>query len=790
MERKEILFLTILPLIFFFNSVLVGGRIFANGDSLLQFYPYSYYLGNQFSHSWCQDILTGFPLFVTLTGIFFHPLRYLGNNFLTPILFYNYLTVLNFFLAAFFTYLLARNLKLSRVSSLIITFTYTFSQWCIHWGSIIVNSNYFFILPCLFLSILKISQKRYWYILLGGIALGLGWLTGHAQLVFYIALSGLLYAIFLDLLNYQKEKPFYRNIYAFKSLLVIFLISFLIGLPQLLSSFKFNFLTNRKLGLSYQEATIGAICPFDLTRYFLPYFSLPFSSSESLLYIGFLPLFFALMSLIYKKKDKQILFFIGLFLFSFFSSIKYSPLFWLLHQLPFLKFFRVPSRWMYIGSFALAVLAGYGFEYVCQNKKKTGFLIKWFRYILYLATIIIIIGNIIFWVFKKRLIYLLCSYFDTHLYQKTTKLPLEYYHHLIQTHITNVFSNIDIFNYKFLIPFAFILLGYWLIKLYYLDKINLIKFKYLSLSIVILNFLLVYQGCYGYISVKQYLSKPSTVEFITNKEKDLSSFRIFSFMPGFSEYQKLIVPYNPSVQQIFAFQSAMIVPNLNILYNLQSIDGYDNFMPRRNARVLAELGSDRATSGNKLTDKKIKLEKKIEEFLSKINLLSMMNVKYIISAYQLNSVKLKKVFHTEVTPYKIPIYVYENLEVMPRVYFVNQANFIESNEEKNLRLLLNPKIDFHKVTFIECPDCYQEKKRTASGKISIIKYQPGLLELEVNTDSSKWLVFGESNLPGWVANIDDKPAKIYTANYLFQAIKVPAGHHCIIFKYKPSELIK
>ena len=57
------------------------------------------------------------------------------------------------------------------------------------------------------------------------------------------------------------------------------------------------------------------------------------------------------------------------------------------------------------------------------------------------------------------------------------------------------------------------------------------------------------------------------------------------------------------------------------------------------------------------------------------------------------------------------------------------------------------------------------------------------MELQVNNEKDGWLVFSEANIPGWVAAIDSKRTDIYTANYLFQSIFVPAGGHLVKFEY-------
>ncbi|MEK7604172.1 MAG: YfhO family protein, partial [Patescibacteria group bacterium] len=99
--------------------------------------------------------------------------------------------------------------------------------------------------------------------------------------------------------------------------------------------------------------------------------------------------------------------------------------------------------------------------------------------------------------------------------------------------------------------------------------------------------------------------------------------------------------------------------------------------------------------------------------------------------------------------------------------------------------------DFKEKTLIECDDCEEIFRGDASKKLGTSKeiirfesYKPDKIVLDIENKNNSWLVFSNSFLPGWQAFIDGKEAKIYRANYLFQAIQVPAGNYKILFRYK------
>lgn len=56
---------------------------------------------------------------------------------------------------------------------------------------------------------------------------------------------------------------------------------------------------------------------------------------------------------------------------------------------------------------------------------------------------------------------------------------------------------------------------------------------------------------------------------------------------------------------------------------------------------------------------------------------------------------------------------------------------------------------------------------------------------EVDTEDGGWLFLSNAYYPGWQARLDGQQAAIYPANYLFQAVHVPAGSHNIRLLYRP-----
>ena len=77
-----------------------------------------------------------------------------------------------------------------------------------------------------------------------------------------------------------------------------------------------------------------------------------------------------------------------------------------------------------------------------------------------------------------------------------------------------------------------------------------------------------------------------------------------------------------------------------------------------------------------------------------------------------------------------------------------------------------------------------------SYKLKITKYTPNRVEISLDNKHPGFLILLDTYYPGWHAYLDNKPVKIYRADYLFRAVYIPApGKHTVVFKYRPLTFI-
>ena len=79
---------------------------------------------------------------------------------------------------------------------------------------------------------------------------------------------------------------------------------------------------------------------------------------------------------------------------------------------------------------------------------------------------------------------------------------------------------------------------------------------------------------------------------------------------------------------------------------------------------------------------------------------------------------------------------------------------------------------------------------TAHGKVLAAQVSAQRVEATVESDGTILVTLAHANYPGWRGMVDGRPAALWTANYGFQALEVPAGHHevRVVFQSRSFEL--
>ncbi len=68
----------------------------------------------------------------------------------------------------------------------------------------------------------------------------------------------------------------------------------------------------------------------------------------------------------------------------------------------------------------------------------------------------------------------------------------------------------------------------------------------------------------------------------------------------------------------------------------------------------------------------------------------------------------------------------------------------------------------------------------------IIRYTPNTLDLEVSCPQAGWLLVTDRWSQGWRAEVNGQPTEMFGGDFIFRAVRVPAGENRIQFDYRPA----
>jgi hypothetical protein len=132
-----------------------------------------------------------------------------------------------------------------------------------------------------------------------------------------------------------------------------------------------------------------------------------------------------------------------------------------------------------------------------------------------------------------------------------------------------------------------------------------------------------------------------------------------------------------------------------------------------------------------------------------------------------------------------PYSLYRNLDTLPRAFLVPEA--VALTDRSNALGALKA-TDFRQTVLLEgwTPEPEADRITLQIYRPAVIKeYSPNRAEIEVNADAPGWLVLTDLWYPGWECALDDQATTMYRANFLFRAVRVPAGRHHVRFTFAP-----
>lgn len=158
--------------------------------------------------------------------------------------------------------------------------------------------------------------------------------------------------------------------------------------------------------------------------------------------------------------------------------------------------------------------------------------------------------------------------------------------------------------------------------------------------------------------------------------------------------------------------------------------------------------------------------------------LNMLNVKYLITRKRVRNTSFKQLSKIK--------NLYENLDVLPRAWFVGSLQSVndqKSSLSKVMDISFRPK-DTAVIINYDGP----QLSGTSNGKVEISSFSPNNITIQCNTNSGALLVLSEIYYkPGWRCKIDGQVTPIYQTNHVLRSVYVSDGSHDVEFYYDSSD---
>jgi hypothetical protein len=654
MKKKETfsIFALIGLVILFFWKVLFTDSIFIYRDFARYFYPVREFAANSIKSSilplWNPYLYCGMPFLANLQSAIFYPLSIFP--YILPFDFgIKLFVVIHFCLAGIFMYLLMCEWELNPASCLISAIVYTFGGYLLSTVDLLTTLTSATWAPLVLLfynRAINLGKRKegegrsFIYIILTGGALGLQFLGGE-PFVLYATL------IILTLFTIAKSLSYKLLTGTWLFTPIFFLpIASIIGISlilfQILPFVELLFYSTRRGGVEFLEISpFFSLIPYELLGMFLPlyfHYFIPSLFIEvkqswlSSLYLGILPIFLIFLAIFSFKRETffwTTVFILGIFLsLGFYSPI--YPSFYICF--PFFKMMRFPVKFFYMAAFAGAILSGFGFNYLQHNINH--------KFIKYLLIITLLFDSTYLFLYLNK-----ASVFNFIHKNYFSSLPFEF----VSNHLQQYFNPINIV--------IFLSLALLFIQLAKLNKISLKILSLLLIIITTIDLFIVGSKINPLGNNLLYKDKYLDIQIIKEDNKGYHRIMLESNTQNYF-YKMKLAPISTLI-----FLRHLLVPNTGLKERIFDVGGYESLELKDYITLLNTV--------------------KEAEFTKIHHLLNLLNVKYLISKFNIASKDLKLLYNKGVK-------IYENISYLPRAFFFSSP-FIIKDREEILKLLLNRK---------------------------------------------------------------------------------------------------
>ena len=435
-----------------------------------------------------------------------------------------------------------------------------------------------------------------------------------------------------------------------------------------------------------------------------------------------------------------------------------TPLNPLIYHIPFLNRFRVPSRHAFEWTFAVAILAAYGWDVLRERGLRLAAPRTERRTIVIVATtfLLCVIAAIFWW---------LASHPDAGSVNPTPS----------GLHAPYVL-------WKALLAFL-ALVAVWLGAQ--------IVGEYWRTGLLIATILLV---CFiePYILITRW-----------NNAYHLSRERIFTpgtattFVMQFPGEENRVFTEDRPYFDLNLPYAAIDEPNITALHGVHNVDGYEPFVMERYSVALGDGQWDDVK-------RVISIAPNPSLMSPASHVLSLLNTTFVTSLATPGSTAARLLSARatdpktasrapqsetwEIAHAENQVVILINLKALPRVWLVDRAESVTSVEAlRRIRGESQLPFDPRRTALLEVPrselPLLPGVGLSRDSGARVVKYEPARQIIETTANQPTVLVVSEMWYPGWIATLDGIPTTIHATNFLLRGVVVPPGVHRIEMRY-------
>lgn len=222
----------------------------------------------------------------------------------------------------------------------------------------------------------------------------------------------------------------------------------------------------------------------------------------------------------------------------------------------------------------------------------------------------------------------------------------------------------------------------------------------------------------------------------------------------------------------------LLRPNLGAFYGLEDLSAYVPLPSKRMEELFLAIEPDEPGKTSIVVTGTAVDGFRRPESLSH-PLLDLLGVRFVLADVE---IELPGLVDRTPADYPYRFRLYERTTCLPRATFLSRARVIEDVSER-LATLAARRRDVASEVILEAADAPLPDGVRAEHEVVIRSHADQRVVVSVRNSAAGYLRLADPWDPGWTANVDGQPARLFIADHHFRAVWLEPGSHEVVFAY-------